>query len=196
MAALRNEALAMGIPLPPPQVPVAVAQGPVVQGPIGPQLGLGVNRALLDGFPQLAAHGVYAPPVFPAALVGNANLDTIVHFMRTTPPRLLADSQGGRFAVDTEGAVFAVFNPAPSEEYLSVDPHVDDARWLRYTGMQATMGSTAEKRKIKPIFDSLLWSVRTLEKCQKLLLLSDEGVVHYEGVAVALTGLCFHARTV
>jgi hypothetical protein len=152
MAALRDAALAMDIPLLPPQVPVA--QAPIVQGPVGPQLGLGVNPAPLGGFPQPAAHGVYAPPVFPAAPVGDANLDAIVHLMRTAPPCLPADSQGGRFAVDMEGAVFVVFNPAPLEKYLLVEPHVDDACWLRYTGMQVTMGSTTEKRNIKPVFDS------------------------------------------
>jgi hypothetical protein len=33
--------------------------------------------------------------------------------------------------------------PTADEKFLKIEPHMEDARWLKYTDMQATLGLTA-----------------------------------------------------
>jgi hypothetical protein len=73
----------------------------------------------------------------------DVNLNAIVHLLRTDPPRLPADCHGGRFAIDTDGGIYVILTPTADEKFLKIEPHMEDARWLKYTDMQATLGLTA-----------------------------------------------------
>jgi hypothetical protein len=152
---------AAGLPL-----PVGQGFGAVAQGPVGY-----VQQQQPAGF--YGQPGVFSAAA-PVPVQEDVNLNAIVHLLRTAPPRHPADCHGGRFALDTNGGIYVIFTPTADEEFLKIEPHMEDARWLKYTSMQATLGSTAKKRKIKPLYDALLGLVRTLEKWRRFLLLSGE----------------------
>jgi hypothetical protein len=65
---------------------------------------------------------------------GDPNLLAIVNLMRSAPPRLPVDAEGGRFAVDTDGNVLVVLKTRDGESFMTGKPEEEDARWLEVTG--------------------------------------------------------------
>jgi hypothetical protein len=92
------------------------------------------------------------------------NLLAIVNLMQSAPPRLPADAEGGRFAVDTNGNILVVLKAREGDVFMKEKPEEEDARWLEVTRFQGSLGNLAAGRKAKALFDTLLRSVRFLER--------------------------------
>jgi hypothetical protein len=187
--ALRAAAVLLGLPPPPPIFPVGpqVAGGPslpllqphVVAGAAAAAAPAGAAGGAPAGLPALGAvgpidrsvHGVglaaaqgSAAPATTTSFEEDPNLLAIFNLMRSAPPRLPMEAEGGRFAVDTNGNVLVVLKARDGESFIKEKPEKEDPRWLKVTGFQGLLGYSAAGRKVKALFDTLLRSVRFLDR--------------------------------
>jgi hypothetical protein len=112
----------------------------------------------------LAAAQGSAAPATTTSFEEDPNLLAIFNLMRSAPPRLPMEAEGGRFAVDTDGNVLVVLKARDGESFIKEKPEKEDPRWLKVTGFQGLLGYSAAGRKVKALFDTLLRSVRFLDR--------------------------------
>jgi uncharacterized membrane protein YgcG len=177
LQALQAAARTLGLP-PPPPLPGMVLPQAVPQP-------AGIPPAPAPA-PVPAPVAAMAPPLAPADDVADHNLAAIVHLLRTAPPRLPDDAIGGRFAVDNLGQILVVRGPREGEAFLKEKAAEEDARWLEVTGFQGSLGNSAIGRKVKSLFDTLLRSVRFLERFRRTRLLDAEDVSEVSGIRDSL----------
>jgi hypothetical protein len=161
---LRAAAASLGLPPPPPFFPVQ--DGPGLLQPAAAAAAVGLVPAGIPapgGVGLAAAARGSAAPTTTRLFEEDPNLLAIVNLMRSAPPKLPMDAEGGRFAVNTDGNILVVLKAREGKVFMKEKPE-EDARWLEVTGFQGSLGNSAAGRKAKALFDSLLRSVRFLER--------------------------------
>jgi hypothetical protein len=100
----------------------------------------------------------------PAVVLQDPTFAAIAHLLKTAPPKLPEDAQGGCFVIDQEKGVYIIPKPSlPSEDYLLYKAQQEANRWVTVTGLHSHASGTAKGRELKPLFDSLVEPVRTLQ---------------------------------
>jgi hypothetical protein len=104
----------------------------------------------------------------PGVTLQDPTFAAIAHLLKTAPPKLPEDAQGGRFVIDQDGVVYIIPKPClPSEDYLLYKAQQEANRWITVTGLHSHASGTAKGRELKPLFDSLVEPVRTLEHLRR-----------------------------
>jgi hypothetical protein len=92
----------------------------------------------------------------PAVLGFDPTFAATTNLLRTAPPRLPDDAQGGRFVIDYDGVVYIIPKPSlPDEDYLM------------FKAQQEHLSRTAKGKEWNTLFDSLVEPVRTLEMLRR-----------------------------
>jgi hypothetical protein len=122
-----------------------------------------------------ASSGAYRSTLPTSVSNSDPTFAAIAQLLRTAPPKLPADAQGGRFLIDQDGVVYVIPKPKGSDEdYLLNTSQAEASRWLDIAGLQSHASGTAEGRKLKTLFNSLTEPVRSLELLRRAWPFPDE----------------------